>query len=375
MKKVLLYILTALLLIVATPHIHAQKNKQFTLVIDPGHGGTDPGAIGKKGTKEKVINMNVSKKLGDMIKKKYPEVKIIYTRTTDVKIPLIKRATIANNAKADLFISIHTNAAKNRQARGCQTFTLGAGSSAEAKAAAMYENEVILLEDNFEEVYMGFDPRSSESYIIFELIRSHDMENSISCAEHVQQQMAKRSKLQNRGVSSAGFLVLHKTVMPSILVELGFISNPTEEKYLASINGQDELAKGVFDGFAKYYEEYKKRKNEVQSSASTPTTYNDNTDNSIQTDDAPIFKVQILTSSNKLKSTDKRLKGIKADFYKENGMYKYTYGESTDYNKIVKMRKEVLSKFSEAFIIAFKNGKKINTAQAIEEFKKKQNKK
>ena len=377
-RRILYIIVAVLLFTVAIPHVHAQKKKQFVLVIDPGHGGTDPGAIGKKGTKEKIINMNVSKKLGDMIKKSYPEVKIIYTRTTDVKIPLIKRATIANNAKADLFISIHTNASKNRKAHGCQTFTLGAGSSAEAKAAAMYENEVILLEENFEEVYKGFDPRSSESYIIFELIRSHDMENSIACAEHVQKRMAGRSKLNNRGVSSAGFLVLHKTVMPSILVELGFISNPTEEKYLASKNGQDELAKGVFEGFANYYEDYKKRKNEVQSNTNTDTAPDGNDDTYDATNDdrySPIFKVQILTSSSKLKAGDKRLKGVKADYYKENGMYKYTYGESTDYNKIVKMRKEVLSKFGEAFIIAFKNGKRMNTAQAIEEFKKAQKKK
>ena len=237
------------------PQAIAQKNKkkQFTVVIDPGHGGVDPGALGRK-SQEKNINMSVSKILASMIDEKYPEVKVIFTRTTDVKIPLVERANIANKANADLFISIHSNASKSTSANGCETFTLGAGSSVEAKAAAMYENEVILSEDNFEEIYKGFDPRSSESYIIFELIRNHDMELSAEIAQMVQNGMVKESKLNNRGVSSAGFLVLHRTVMPSILVELGFITNSKDEGVIASKEGQKKLAKGIFDGFAKYYE-------------------------------------------------------------------------------------------------------------------------
>ena len=236
MTRLLQAIIYIVALMLAMPNEASAQNKkkeQFVLVIDPGHGGKDPGAIGRRGNKEKTINLNVSKAVGNIIKEKYPEVKIIYTRSTDVYIPLMQRANIANRAKADLFISIHTNASKSRQARGCETFTLGAGSNAEAKAAAKYENEVILQEENFEQVYNGFDPRSSESYIIFELLRGHDMEKSVSCAEKIQRKMVTRSKLNNRGVSSAGFLVLHQTAMPSILVELGFISNPTEENFLA----------------------------------------------------------------------------------------------------------------------------------------------
>ena len=232
-----------LLLVMAIPQAMAQKSgkKPFTVVIDPGHGGVDPGALGKK-SKEKDINMSVSKLLSGLIKEKYPEIKIIFTRTTDVEIPLVKRANIANNANADLFISIHSNASKSKKANGCETFTLGAGSNVEAKAAAMYENEVILSEENFEEVYKGFDPRSSESYIIFELIRSHDMELSAELAQMVQRGMVRNSKLHDRGVSSAGFLVLHRTVMPSILVELGFITNSNDEGVIASKNGQKKLA-------------------------------------------------------------------------------------------------------------------------------------
>lgn len=373
--------LTALLFALPTATMAQKKaEQQFTLVIDAGHGGKDPGAIGRGKTKEKTINLNVAKAVGNMIKEKYPEVKIVYTRSTDVYISLMQRANIANKAKADLFISIHTNAAKSRSARGCETFTLGSGSSAEAKAAAKYENEVILQEENYEKVYNGFDPRSSESYIIFELLRGHDMEKSISCAEHIQQKMVSRSKLQNRGVSSAGFLVLHQTAMPSILVELGFISNPTEEKFLASKNGQNTLAKGIFEGFSNYYKEYKKtmlKPSEASAQApteecaedTTPLTTTEETEKE-DIGDAPIFKVQILASSSKLKSNDKRLKGVKADYYKDGNIYKYTCGASTDYNDIARMRKELSKKFKEAFVVAFRNGKRINTNKAIEEYKK-----
>lgn len=347
----------------------AQKNrkKQFTVVIDPGHGGIDPGALGKR-AKEKDVNMSVSKLLADMIKKKYPGIKVIFTRTTDVKIPLAKRADIANNANADLFISIHSNASKNRKANGCETFTLGAGSSAEAKAAAMYENEVILQEENHEELY-NFDPRSTESYIMFELIRGHDMELSVGLAEMVQKGMVKHSKLKNRGVSSAGFLVLHRTVMPSILVELGFITNGSDENVIASKEGQKKLAKGIFEGFCNYYETYCKG-NSTPVASSADNNEESKSDAAYSSDSRPVFKVQILASDKKLKKNDKRLKGVKADFYVEKGKYKYTYGESTDYNAIAKKRKEISKKFKEAFIIAFIDGERVDTQEAIKIFKK-----
>ncbi|MBO7193879.1 MAG: N-acetylmuramoyl-L-alanine amidase [Bacteroidaceae bacterium] len=347
----------------------AQKSnkKPFTVVIDAGHGGVDPGALGSK-SQEKKINYSVSKRLGEMINKKYPEVKVIYTRTTDVKIPLAKRADIANKANANLFISIHSNASKNKSAHGCQTFTLGAGSDAEAKAAAMYENEVILSEDNFEETYKGFDPRSSESYIIFELMRSHDMELSVKFADMVQNGMVNSTSLNDRGVSSAGFLVLHRTVMPSILVELGFITNKKDENLIASKEGQEKLAKGIFKGFSEYYELYGKSK-ESKKSASTQEAAKEKKI-SANTNDRPVFKIQIMASDSKLKSDDKRFKGLSVDYYTENGIYKYTYGESEDYNKILQMKKEITGKFKDAFIIAFLNNEKINTRQAIEIFKK-----
>ena len=371
----LVILLSAFLL--AMPQAVAQKSKKkpFTVVIDPGHGGVDPGALGRK-SQEKNINMSVSKMLTSMIDEKYPEVKVIFTRTTDVKIPLVERADIANRANADLFISIHSNAAKSSSANGCETFTLGAGSSVEAKAAAMYENEVILSEDNFEEIYKGFDPRSSESYIIFELIRNHDMELSAEIAQMVQNGMVKESKLNNRGVSSAGFLVLHRTVMPSILVELGFITNSKDESFIASKDGQKKLAKGIFDGFAKYYETYGRKKDKEeyenqpavkgeekkpQKTESKPqTTAKPAVDNK-----RPVFKVQIFAAASKLDPKDKRFQGERAQYYTENGMYKYTIGESNSLEEIQEIKKEVSQKFKEAFIVAFLEGKKINTQEAI----------
>ena len=361
--------LPLLLLLLMTVPAMAQKSgkKPFTVVIDAGHGGVDPGALGKK-SQEKNINFKVSNRLGELIKEAYPEVKIIYTRTTDVKIPLARRADIANKANANLFISIHSNASKNRSANGCQTFTLGAGSDAEAKAAAMYENEVILSEENFEETYKGFDPRSSESYIIFELMRSHDMEQSVKLAEMVQRGMVKSSALNDRGVSSAGFLVLHRTVMPSILVELGFISNSKDESVIASKEGQEKLARGIFNGFAEYYRLYGKSKETEKAAAAQPEPAKE--ESTTERSGRPVFKIQIMTSDKELGSKDKRFKGLKADCYKENGIYKYTHGESEDYNEILKLKREIADKFKDAFIVAFLDGKKTDTRQAIELFKK-----
>lgn len=387
--KRFLYALLCLILLGA-PIVSAQaqkaKNKPFTLVIDAGHGGKDPGAIGRRGTKEKHINLSVAKSFGRAVANRYPEIKIIYTRSKDVFIPLNQRAKIANQAKADLFISIHTNASKNRSARGCETFTLGAGSSAEALAAAKYENEVILKEENFEATYNGFNPSSTESYIIFELLRGHDMEKSVSCAEHIQNRMVTRSKLHNRGVSSAGFLVLHQTAMPSILIELGFISNSTEEKMLASSSGQEKLVKGIFEGFCNYYEEYKKTKldnkkdsNPAIDEAAEPVINDESTEAPVTTEEQtppennrtekeslPVFKVQILTSEKRLNAGDSRFKGETVDFYREKGMYKYTCGASTNRSEIEALRRRLAKKFKGAFVIAFINDKRVDINKITE---------
>ena len=381
--------------------------KDFVVVIDAGHGGHDPGAVGKI-SKEKNINLNVALKLGNMIKKNCDDVKVIFTRTKDVFIPLNRRAEIANNAKADLFISIHTNAlANNRTAKGASTWTLGLAKSDANLAVAQRENSVILYESDYKTRYAGFNPNSAESYIIFEFMQDKYMEQSVHLAL-IQKQFRHTCKRVDRGVHQAGFLVLKASAMPSILVELGFISTPEEERYLNSEEGTGTLAKGIYRAFLTYKKEHEIRltgvsrtiipddeemsENELaaqQPKEEKPDSAPDQTELVAQAkpQQRPItvesatnsgeitFKIQILTSSSPLTKNDKRLKGLKdVDYYKEKGLYKYTYGASTDYNKVLRNKRAITDKFKDAFIIAFRDGEKMNINAAIAEFKKKRNK-
>ncbi|MBQ7988611.1 MAG: N-acetylmuramoyl-L-alanine amidase [Bacteroidaceae bacterium] len=224
----------------------------FTLVIDAGHGGKDPGAAGRK-SKEKNINLAVALELGRLVAKNCPDVKVVYTRKTDVFVELDERARIANKAKADLFISIHVNSTAARVGpQGTETYTLGMHRAADNLEVAKRENSVITLESNYEQRYEGFDPKSSESYIIFELMQDQNMEKSVRLARLIQQQMRSSAKRVDKGVFQAGFLVLRATSMPSALVELGYINNPTEEQYLTSKNGQAALARSIYNAFVQY---------------------------------------------------------------------------------------------------------------------------
>ncbi len=221
-------------------------NKRFTLVIDAGHGGHDAGAVGKI-TKEKIINLNVALAFGKLVEQNCPDVKVVYTRKTDVFIPLHTRADIANKNKADLFISIHTNALpKGHISRGLETYTLGMHRAADNLAVAKRENEVILYEKDYKQRYQGFDPNSSESYIMFEFMQDHNMAQSVELAKFVQRRTCAAANRQNKGVKQAGFLVLRETSMPSCLIELGFISTPDEERYLDSSTGVSQLGYGIY---------------------------------------------------------------------------------------------------------------------------------
>ena len=227
-------------------------NKKFTLVIDAGHGGNDAGAIGKI-TKEKHINLNVALAFGRMVERNCSDVKVIYTRKTDVFIPLHTRADIANKNKADLFISIHTNSLpKGRISRGIETYTLGMHRAADNLEVAKRENEVILYEKDYKQRYQGFDPNSSESYIMFEFIQDHNMAQSVDLAKFVQKRICASAGRQNKGVKQAGFLVLRETSMPSCLIELGFISTSDEEQFLHSSDGVNRLAQGIYQAFLDY---------------------------------------------------------------------------------------------------------------------------
>ena len=465
-------------------------NKRFTLVIDAGHGGHDAGAVGKI-TKEKIINLNVALAFGKLVEQNCPDVKVVYTRKTDVFIPLHTRADVANKNKADLFISIHTNALpKGHISRGLETYTLGMHRAADNLAVAKRENEVILYEKDYKQRYQGFDPNSSESYIMFEFMQDHNMAQSVELAKFVQRRTCAAANRQNKGVKQAGFLVLRETSMPSCLIELGFISTPDEERYLDSSTGVSQLGYGIYQAFVDYKRKYdtnvgvpykvepqpkeevqiptvvpepvkqevkqedkkeskkeKKRKKKeaeekvdsvaaqkvavveqpeavpaekpaekpvvkpvekpaekpaekpvekavekpvapaaqpakpVEKPAAQPAKPAEKpavqpAKPAVADSSAPVFKVQILASGSKLSPSSPQFKGQTGiDCYEEGGLYKFTVGASTDYNEIYQLRKSLLDKFPEAFIIAFKNGQKTDVRQAIAEFKSRKTKK
>lgn len=416
-RTYILYISICLWLLASPLCIGNLWGKDFVVVIDAGHGGHDPGAIGKI-SKEKNINLNVALKLGNLIKRNCDDVKVVYTRSRDVFIPLDRRAEIANNAKADLFISVHTNAlANNRTAKGASTWTLGLAKSDANLEVAKRENSVILYESDYQTRYAGFNPNSAESYIIFEFMQDKYMEQSVHLASLVQKQFRHTCRRVDRGVHQAGFLVLKASAMPSILVELGFISTPEEERYLNSEAGANTMAKGIYHAFLNYKREQEIRltgasktiipteepstnapeiaqaqkdseevdstpkQRELIAEAKTPATTAKTApkhpivSESTTNDSEIMFKIQILTSSKPLTKNDKRLKGLKdAEYYKEGGLYKYTYGASSDYNKVLRTKRTISAQFKDAFIIAFRNGEKMNVNEAITEFKKRRNK-
>ena len=364
-------------------------NQRFTLVIDAGHGGHDAGALGAK-SKEKNINLNVALAFGKYVERNMPDVRVIYTRTTDVFIPLHDRANIANKANADLFISVHTNALPaGKIARGFETYSLGMHRAKDNLDVAMRENSVISMEKGYQQTYQGFDPKSSESYIIFEFIQGKNMERSVEIARSIQNSVCQNANRPDKGVHHAGFLVLRETSMPSCLIELGFITTPDEENLLNDESRIDDIAKAIYEGFAKYKNKYDKRvtipyRSQASEGNGIPSIVPDSYKRTVapvkkQTpasvkSDAPIFKVQILVSSRVLRKGDAHFKGEENyDSYQESGMVKYTIGASANYNEIYQLRKSLLDKFPEAFIIAFKNGKKYDVNQAIREFKQNKN--
>lgn len=375
-------------------------NKRFTLVIDPGHGGHDAGARGAI-SMEKNINLTVALRFGKYVEQNMPEVRVIYTRKQDVFIPLHERANIANRANADLFISVHTNALPaGKVARGFETYTLGMHRAKDNLDVAMRENSVISMEKGFEQTYEGFDPKSSESYIIFEFIQGKNMERSVDLARMIQRSVCDDGCRPDKGVHQAGFLVLRETSMPGCLIELGFITTPDEERLLNDNAKVDDIAKGIYEAFAKYKNKYDRsvsvpyRAADRQESTLpkiVPDSYKDapaakkSTPAANKSEpvakkaapapkDAPVFKLQIFVSSRNLRKGDAHFKGeTEYDSFQEGNLVKYTLGSSTNYNEIYRLRKEKMEKFPEAFIIAFKNGEKYDVNQAIREFKQNRN--
>lgn len=389
-------------------------NKRFTLVIDPGHGGHDAGARGAI-SMEKNINLTVALRFGKYVEQNMPEVRVIYTRKQDVFIPLHERANIANRANADLFISVHTNALPaGKVARGFETYTLGMHRAKDNLDVAMRENSVISMEKGFEQTYEGFDPKSSESYIIFEFIQGKNMERSVDLARMIQRGVCDSGCRPDKGVHQAGFLVLRETSMPSCLIELGFITTPDEERLLNDNAKVDDIAKGIYEAFAKYKNKYDRSVSVPYRAANrqestlpkiVPDSYKEEAENrrvkkqepvrrtrASKTDDsdrkadtvasqsrnapkdAPVFKLQIFVGNRNLRKGDAHFKGeTEFDSFQEGNLVKYTLGASTNYNEIYRLRKEKMEKFPEAFIIAFKNGEKYDVNQAIREFKQNRN--
>lgn len=513
MKSIRILLMT---LMIAVGAFACAASKSFTLVIDAGHGGHDSGAKGAM-SYEKNINLKVALAFGKYVERNCPDVKVVYTRKTDVFVPLYQRAEIANRNKANLFVSVHTNALpKGRISRGFETYTLGDGRSHGTKTnldVAKRENSVIFMEKDYKQHYVGYDPNSPESNIMFEFVQDHNMQQSVAFAKLLQQNVCSLAGRVNKGVHQDNFAVLRLTSMPACLIELGFITTPDEEQALNNPAVVDKIARGIYNAFADYKnrqaggltvpfkaeaeklpaedqpmptavdqpakqtlekpgdqaqeqpkelkEQKKQEQPEVQarqqpevqakqqvkqptrkqskaSANDLPVTHDgiivfdegpvrrmetqaeaaavvkefapdakpDNKveakakaenkpeakgkaeakveskaeaqpqskpaakiDNAAMDSSLPVFKVQIMVCHNKLKEGDRQLKGLKGcDYYQENGDWKCTYGASNNYNEIARMRKQILDLFPSCFIIAFKNGEKMNVNQAIKEF-------
>ena len=344
------------------------KNKVSTIVIDPGHGGRDPGAMGKN-YKEKDIVLSVALKLGNYIISNFEDVRVIYTRSDDTFVSLDERAEIANKNKADLFISIHANASPKSFSYGTETFVMGEASNTSNFEVAKLENSVISFEENYEAKYEGFDPSSIESYIIFSLLQHTHLDQSLKIAGNIQDQFREKAKRFDRGVKQAGFLVLWKTTMPGVLVELGFISNPEEEKYLATDLGQDYLASALFRAFR----DYKKNIESGSNFEASLTQKNNSQSSTLFNDDSNIyFKIQVISSQNRISLQDEIFKGC--DFPEEfvsGTLYKYGIGKYEDYEEAAAQNVLWQMRFNGAFIIAIKGGVIIPVNQAITELKNK----
>ncbi len=347
-----------------------KNNKIRTIVIDPGHGGKDSGTMGtKRYTQyEKHIALDISLKLGNYIKDAFPDIKIIYTRKTDVFLELWERTELANEKKADLFISVHCDGFTNPNPSGASVFVMGMSKLKANMDVAMRENSVMYLEDNFKEKYDGFDPKSPESYIVFSLMQNTFLDQSISIAEKIEDEFANRAKRKSRGVKQAPFYVISRVNMPSILIEAGFLTNPKEEDFLNTELGKDHIASAIFRGFRSYKEsvdgsnisELDKSAVKEKEIIKIPTPKKE------ITTDKVVYKVQIGTYLKSMLS-DKSFMNLNAYEKIINGTYKYYVGNA--YNKVsadnvkIKMREKG---FKGAFVVAFYQDKRISMQEALD---------
>lgn len=371
-KLLLILLLTALP--TAMPLMGKTQGK-FTLVIDAGHGGKDAGAVGKF-SKEKDINLSVALAFGKLVESNCPDVKVIYTRKTDIFIPLQRRADIANENKADLFISIHTNALPNgRIAYGAETYSLGMHRAADNLEVAKRENSVITLESDYKTTYEGFDPNKAESYVIFELMQDRFMEQSVDLSRFIQNQY-KQSGRQDKGVHQAGFLVLRNTMMPSVLTELGFISTPEEEHFLNSAQGVEQMSRSIYNGFLNYRRKYDKAANDLPDilpnagttqTATNPasTTKASQTTTSQTTTTSNVeYRIQVGAGTKEVSTKDSQFKGLEITRVKEGTLYKYQHGSFAKYSDASAALTNVKAKIPGAYIVAYINGSPATVTEA-----------
>jgi N-acetylmuramoyl-L-alanine amidase len=397
MRNFLLLLLVVFLFAVPSQMLIA-ASKRYVVVIDAGHGGKDFGAV-RGQYKEKEINLGIALRLGEFIEQNMPDVRVVYTRKSDVFVELDQRSSIANKARANLFISIHTNSTESSTttASGAETYILGLARSKENLEVAKRENSVILLEDDYSRKYEGFNPKSPESYIIFEFMTNKYMEQSYEMASYVQSEFRKTTNQRDKGVRQAGFLVLRKSGMPSLLVEVGFINNPNDGVYITSRSGQSDLALAIYNAFKKFKREFDKKQGIAARSSkdghgSSVDSLGEGLDsNAVDRDHVSLsnraassskdiekssgndavnnkslskgieYRVQFYMSSQKLPKNSARFKGLSpVDYYAEGGHYKYTYGSATSMKEILRIQKEVSLLFKDAFVVKFKSGEKVN---------------
>jgi len=356
--------LTLFIVLISINNLIAQNNDSYKIrkvVIDAGHGGRDNGASGKN-SREKNIALSIAIKLGNYIKSGIPGISVIYTRTNNVYLTLDRRAEIANNSKADLFISIHVNSNTSSQPYGTSTYVMGVNDSRRNMDVAIRENSVITLEENYKTTYEGFDPNDTESYIMFSLMQNTYQNQSLEFASFIQNQFRTRAGRRDLGVMQLPLLVLWKTAMPSVLVEIGFLSNSKEEAYLLSDRGQNIIASAIFRAFREY-------KNTTESRSITAITLQNNTsdrlvDESNTKRNNTYFSIQILSSFQRVPTSSYVFKGQEdINEIRIGGTYKYFVGKTINLNNAKILQNRLREKFSDAFIIGFNNGERISVQE------------
>jgi len=373
-SKINVFYCLFLVIITCNSNIYSQSKAKFKVVLDAGHGGKDPGAI-YYGVKEKDVALDVTLRVGAILESN-PEVKVIYTRKTDVFIELIDRPKIANKEDADLFVSIHCNGAKSAKAYGTETFVMGLARSAANLEVAKKENSVILLENNYQEKYNGFDPNKPESLIGMKLLQEENLNQSITLASKIENNFSNQNKRYSRGVKQTPLWVLDASYMPGVLIELGFLSNKNENDYLVSEKGKNEMAQAIANAIVSYKKDlqgvygttvYEPIKEPVKESPKVQITEEPAKNSSVNSSKGIVFKVQISASGTKLETLPKNFKGLSPiSREKEGKLFKYFYAEEADYEVIKKKLQEAKNKgYKSAYIVPYKEGVKISLSEAL----------